>query len=459
MIKIGQNILLEITRDGLSAYITLCKNEDGSHIEEDLIKYMDEITLYIKYGLDKDLLMNILEEKIINKKTLIAEGQSPIDGKNGKIKYLFDMEKPLLPKLRKDGTVDYRELDAINRVKKDQILAELILPTDGSPGFKVNGEEIPCKKGKTPKFKYGKNIRLSSDGKSLLGDCDGLVEIKNGKVSVSDLLQIENVDSSIGHIKFDGNVIVDGDILNGFYVKATGSVEVKGAVEGGFIQSNENILIRQGIQGYNKLTIDADGNLGTKFIENSIVHTEGNIISEAIMHSNVYSHSCILVLGKRGLIVGGISKAACEIRARIIGSSMCTSTTLEVGVNPALKLEHDELKEKIKVARNNLYRIQESLSILEPLNKAKKLNQKQEKLYEKFTKAKLSLNIEINNFKKRAYDIKTEMDRNSKGKIKVSDIIYPGVKVVIGNAHMFIKDEMKRCTFYNENGVIKIGAY
>ena len=82
-------------------------------------------------------------------------------------------------------------------------------------------------------------------------------------------------------------------------LRAGGSVEVKGAVEGGLIESNGDVLIRQGIQGYNRLTINTTGNLSTKFIENSVVNAGSNITAEAIMHSNVSSKSNILVLGKK----------------------------------------------------------------------------------------------------------------------------------------------------------------
>ena len=47
------------------------------------------------------------------------------------------MEKPLLPKLNDDGTVDYRELDSINTVNKEDVLAEIIPPTDGEEGKKL----------------------------------------------------------------------------------------------------------------------------------------------------------------------------------------------------------------------------------------------------------------------------------------------------------------------------------
>lgn len=459
MIKIGQNIILEISKDGLSAYITLMEDQEENHMEQDLMESLKEVKAYILYGLNEKLLTSILEEKIINAKMLIGEGKAPINGKDGSIKYNFDMEKPLLPKINKDGTVDYRELDSITKAKKGDILAEIIPPKEGCLGIKVTGEEIPYKKGRTPKLRPGKNTSLSFDGNQLLADTTGLVECKNGKVTVSELLKVENVDSSIGNIKFDGNIIISKDVFNGYCIDNTGSVEVKGSVEGGFINSSGDVLIRQGIQGYNKMAMCTKGNLCTKFIENAIVKVKGNITSEAIMHSDVSSNSNIIVLGRKGLIVGGTCRATYEIRARVIGSTMATTTTLQVGVNPELKCKYDELELNLTTCKSNLKKIEQSLNVLETLKKCNKLDKNKKELYDNLIRAQLSLNIEIRNITKEIKGLKMKISQLNKGRIKVADTIYPGVKIIIGNDFMFIKDEIKNCTFYRKDGEIRVGPY
>ncbi len=461
MYNIGNDIILEISKDELYGYITLLKNESEDNVENqlDVIKILNEVKQYIKYGLNESLLRNLLDKKVIGEKLCIAEGKRPIPGKDGSIKYYFDLEKPLLPKLNSDGTVNYKELDSINTVNKGDVLAEIIPPVEGEEGIKVNGDAIPYVKGRVPKFKYGKNVMVSSDGIFLKSEINGLVEFKNGKISVSEVLSVENIDNSTGNINFDGNVIVNKDILNGFILKAGGSVEVKGALEGGLIESDGDILIRQGIQGYNRLTINTKGNLSTKFIENSVVNAGANITAEAIMHSDVSSKSNILVLGKKGLIVGGICKAKYEIRARIIGSTMATTTVLEVGVDPDIKQKYEELDEKVKTSKDNLEKINQSLKVLEVLKRSDRLDSRKEELYNELSKAQLKLNLEISKMDRELNEAKNQMNTLSSGKIKVADTIYPGVKIVIGNSFMYIRDEMKRCTFYEDGGDIRIGPY
>ncbi len=130
------------------------------------------------------------------------------------------------------------------------------------------------------------------------------------------------------------------------------------------------------MQGYNRETIKTrGGNITTKFVENAIIHADGNIVAEAIMHSQVSCRKNINLIGKRGLIVGGVCRAGLEISARTIGSSMATSTTLEVGVDPEALKKREQLESDIGVAEDNLDKITKSLILLENLKKANRLDQ------------------------------------------------------------------------------------
>lgn len=458
MYKIGKNILLETSRDKLLGFITIVTDEENQ-LQYNTQELISEISGIFKFGLDRELLSKYLKGKVTGEKLCIAKGIKPIDGKDGSISYTFELDRPLSPMLNNDGTVNYKELDSINNVKSGDILANIIPPSNGEDGKNVQGETIQHIKGRMPRFRPGKNVAISDDGMSLKANIDGLVELKNGKVSVSNVLNLESIDSSTGNIDFDGSVIINKDILNGFKLMSKGFVEVRGALEGGYVESTGDILVRQGIQGYNKLTVDTRGNLSTKFIENSIIKVESNITSEAIMHSDVSSGSNILVLGRKGLIVGGTIKAKNEIRARIIGSTMATSTTVEVGMDPNIKEKHDTLFKELEKTRENLRKIEQSLNVLEVMKRSSKLDSKKLELYNELVKAQLTLSIETNKLSNKFEDIKEEMENLSRGKVKVSDTIYPGVKIIIGKSFYHVRDEMKRCTFYEDGGEIRVGPY
>lgn len=458
---------LEITRDGMEAYITLI-NEDflnnrGLEVnidkDEKIMAIVKEIKDIIKVGLMEDQLISVLNNESYGEKVLIAEGIKAIDGKDGYVKYNFELDKKATPKVKDDGTVDYRELDIINNVKKGDVLAELIPAKDGKDGYRVTGEIIKYKPGKPPYIKYGKNIELLEDGKTLVSKIDGLVELKGNRLIVSELFEVKNVNNETGNIYFNGTVLVRENALNGFQIKADGDVEVRGVVEGAYIENKGDVIIRQGIQGYNRPTIQTKGNITTKFVENAIINAGGNIMAEAIMHSQIACKGNINLIGKRGLIVGGICRAGKEIKAKTIGSSMATSTILEVGTDPYALERKEKLKQELEIAEENLDKITKSLNLLENLKKANRLDGEKTQMYLRLLKTRNMLLEKLRDNKKEYEELDKIIANLSRGIVKVSETIYPGVKIIIGNSNYFVRDEMKRCTFYREEGEIKIGPY
>ena len=458
---------LEITRDGMEAYITLINgdflNNRGLEVnidkDEKIMAIVKEIKDIIKVGLMEDQLISVLNNESYGEKVLIAEGIKAIDGKDGYVKYNFELDKKATPKVKDDGTVDYRELDIINNVKKGDVLAELIPAKDGKDGYRVTGEIIKYKPGKPPYIKYGKNIELLEDGKTLVSKIDGLVELRGNRLIVSELFEVKNVNNETGNIYFNGTVLVRENALNGFQIKADGDVEVRGVVEGAYIENKGDVIIRQGIQGYNRPTIQTKGNITTKFVENAIINAGGNIMAEAIMHSQIDCKGKINLIGKRGLIVGGICRAGKEIKAKTIGSSMATSTILEVGTDPYALERKEKLKQELEIAEENLDKITKSLNLLENLKKANRLDGEKTQMYLRLLKTRNMLLEKLRDNKKEYEELDKNIANLSRGIVKVSETIYPGVKIIIGNSNYFVRDEMKRCTFYREEGEIKIGPY
>ena len=348
------NSQIEISRDGLKAYMTLLeKDKNNNNIE----KTIDEIKSIIKVGLNIEKVKKVLYDGITNERIQIAEGIPPIDGKDGYIKYNFDIKKKGTPKILEDGSVDYKELDIINNVAVGEILAEIIPPQEGKPGKKVTGETIPYKRGKEPKINYGKNVYLSKNNNALIAKKSGLVTFINNKLVVLDVYEVDNVDNSVGNINFDGTVIVKKNVLNGFKITAKGDVQVNGIIEGGYIENTGNVIVKRGIQGYNKLVVRSLGNITSKFIENAKIISEKDIYAEMILHSEVSCKGSVNLYGRRGLIVGGVVRSGKEICAKTVGSVMHTTTILEVGIDPEIKDRLENIKHEINVKENELKKL------------------------------------------------------------------------------------------------------
>ncbi len=77
------------------------------------------------------------EEKMA---VLLAEGTPPIDGVDTHVKYTFDPEKRA-GKILEDGSIDFRDRNAVVATKADQLLGEVVAATQEQPGRDIRGQE------------------------------------------------------------------------------------------------------------------------------------------------------------------------------------------------------------------------------------------------------------------------------------------------------------------------------
>ncbi|MBS4539873.1 DUF342 domain-containing protein [Clostridium sp. D2Q-11] len=453
-IIVDDEIIIDISKDNMKGYVEIIPgDEDGKKITyTEALNILEE---KIKFGIDNNMLKEIFKSKLYNKKYAIAYGKDPINGEDGYLDYKFDINTDLKPCILDNGRVDFRNLGLVNNISKGQILALINPPTQGEIGFNILGEEISAIEGKPASLKIGKNITINEE--EIFSDIDGQVRLTNGKLEVLNIYNIEgNVDSHTGNIDFNGTVVVNNCVNSGFKVEALGDVYVNGVVEDTSVKSIGNIYLARGIVGKNRATLESKGEIVSKYIENATVKAEGDITAQAILHSTAQSNSSINVQGKKGLIVGGECKAQFEVHANIIGSPMETYTLVEVGTNPELKENLVNIKSEIEGIEQDIIKISKSINILDKSYKHNNLSDKKIILFKKLLKTNKQLNEKKKNLIEEYENKEKELKILSTGTIKVDDIIYPGVKIVIGNHSMYIRKPIKNSKFTLVRGTIKV---
>ncbi|NMB98236.1 MAG: DUF342 domain-containing protein, partial [Clostridiaceae bacterium] len=346
-------ISVSISPDKMNAYINVSEPKFESESEENYTYTVDEILKVlnqngVKYGIDLTVLEQIINKKLYNQTIKIAEGDFPVDGIDGRIEIHFEHEVNYKPIILEDGRVDYRNLNLIQSVKKGEKLCTLIQPVPGVEGMNVLGSKVPPREGKLAKLPVGKNVVITEDGNFLVAGLDGHVSYVNGRISVYPTYEVPgDIDNSTGNIEFLGNIVIRGNVLAGFSVKAGGNIEVWGVVEGAVLEAEGDIVIRRGILGNNKAVIKSKGHIAARFIERSYVEAANDIMAEAIMHSTVKCGGSLILEGKNGLLVGGISVVGKELVAKVIGSQMASTTIIEVGVDYQLKEQQKKIKAEI----------------------------------------------------------------------------------------------------------------
>ena len=454
--------LVSIDKKGYLAKIRLYPPSDkGARLSTSELKNLIEQN-GVKYGIIEKNIEIALKARLYCMDILVAKAKLPVNGSDAEIVYSFNAEKTLKPTMSEDGSVDFHKLDMIESVKECQLLATLIPIDYGEPGKDVYGNMIRPKKVRNKRLRHGKNIHLSDDKLQMYSDVSGNVTLVNDMVFVTDTYTIEgDVGPSTGDIDYDGAVEVKGNVITGYTVKATGDITVNGAVEGAMLISEGKIVLKRGMQGMGKGVMQAKGDVISNFIESATVKSGGAIYTDAIMHSNISANGDVIVNGKRGLIAGGSVKTTTKIETKVAGSTMGTQTELEVGFDTTLGERYRNIEKHIDQMTDEKDSIVKNLKILQKRMQTKgKLEPEKMKLIKEGTERIKVIDQTIEEETEAYERIDEEMQRTSDGgKVRVENIAYPGVKIVISNISTFVHTETHRCTFIREGADIRVKSY
>ncbi|MFS8500198.1 MAG: FapA family protein [Caldicoprobacter sp.] len=458
-LPVDEEVLVHISQDGMLATMMLLPPDGGRLLEyKDVIQALTDKG--VVYGIDENAIRQALNSRRYGQEVIVARGKPPQNGEDAKLTYHFKPDKKSKPEIREDGTVDYHSLDNIENVTKGQVLVTLTPSTPGVDGKTVLGTSVPAKPGKPLVLPAGKNVVVSDDGLKLLAAIDGKVEMIGGRVHVYSVHEVKNnVDNSTGNINFVGSVIIHGNVLSGFEVRAGGSIEVRGVVEGATLIAEGDVILRKGLQGAKKGMIRAGGSVTARFIENGTVYAKGDVTAEAIMHSNVVSGQYVRLIGKRALIVGGRVHAALGITASTIGSPMATSTVLEVGISPEIRQEYEQLKEELQRLEKEQRKIEQALAVLSRMESSGRLPLDKVITKHKALRARDEYSLKIPTIKARLFELEEAFLKGAHGKIHVKKVVYPGVSITIGQSTFNVKDPINYVTFLRDEGEIRFVTY
>ncbi len=413
----------------------------------------------INFGVQTDALARFFAAPAYCTDILVARGKQPRHGTDAKIEYYFETDLHAKPTLKEDGSVDFFDLNTINHCKRGDVLARLYPADPGDYGNNIHGELIKPRDVRAYSLKYGRNIAVSEDGHTLISEVDGHVTLVGGKVFVSNVLEVENVDNSTGNIDYDGNVKVNGNVCTNFSVKAKGDIEVSGVVEGASLEAEGNIIIARGMNGMAKGVLKAGGNVIAKYIENSMVSAGGYVSTESILHSEVTAGTEIVVDGRRGFITGGRVCAISRIQVKNLGSPMGADTIVEVGVNP-------EVKQQIQDLQKQIMEDKKTVDMLHPvlLATAKKVAQgvkfrpDQMKYFQQMLQQEKQKQQEIKEAAKELERLQNALSESVGARVEVTGEVYSGTRICISDVSMVVKNGMKYCKFIKSEGDVKMVA-
>lgn len=455
---------VDVTKDEMKGSIVVSPpSMSGAEASEDSIKHALMTQGVVEACIDMKKITEFVDNPVYNVPFEVASAILPVDGHDAYISYNFETDpNKLKAKVSESGQINYKELNQIQNVIADQPLAQKIPAERGKGGKTLFGRYLEAKNGKDIQIQLGQNVHVDRDGVTIKADIDGEVMLVNGRVTVEPVKYLDAVNVKTGDIKFVGTVIIKGSVEEGYKVEAT-NIEVNGIVDKSRLEATGNVIVRQGVFGKGEGYIKAGKSLWAKFINDTTVEVEENVIvSDSIVNSNVTAMKNIVVKGKKAQIIGGHLLATEEICAKKIGSpGGGTETILEVGIDPRAKKRLDELQNLQAKATKEYENCDLDIQTLEQQKKLrKKLPQEKEE--------------KLNNLKQRCSQISSELEEMTEeiekiqahlrelkaiGKVKVENEVYSGVKIYIRDVLDEVKMDTKSVTFYYEKSFSKRGPY
>ncbi len=448
---------LSIEDDGMKAVARFyAPSETGSKIT--IHEFLTELSnRQIQYGICEEEIRDALDNEKYCTDIIVALGRPARHGTDAEIVYYFNTDLKAKPTENEDGSVDFFHLNTINHCSAGDILARLIPADPGDYGMSIQGARIKPRDVKNTTLRYGNNIDISEDKLVLTSKVDGHVDIVEGRVFVSNNLQVENVDNSTGNLDFEGSITVNGNVQSNFSVKARGNIVVNGLVEGAYLEAGGDIIIARGMTGMSKGELKAGGNIVAKFLENTKATATGYITTESILHSIVMAGSDITVNGKRGFITGGRVCATNQIQVKTLGSPMGTTTVLEVGADPVIK-------NKLQKAQKDVAELSKIVRSLDPIianylikrKQGIQLSHDQLAYLSNVIKLREQKVTELKNATSELDVLQEVVEQQTHAQVVVSGEVFPGVKIVIGDVSMAVQDNMKYCKFVKLHGDVKM---
>jgi len=435
------NVQITVSDDENAAYICMTKPDEGTeNTLESIIGLVKD--LGIVHGVSTEVLKNLLEKKAYGQVVKFAQATPATDGKDGWYEFLFDTKVDTRPKILKDGSVDYSEYGSVPSVVEGERIVVYHPATGSQDGINVYGGSILAKKGKDLAKLKGKGFTIDQTGTVYTAKYDGKVTYIAERLVVDKELVVEgDVSYTTGDIEFQNDIHIRGNVFSGVSVTSQkGSIIVDGYVEQAALSAKNDVVLKNGMQGNGKGSIEAGGNVKGKFFEQSCITCKGDVQANAIMNTRIEAGQDIIVSGKYGVIVGGSVSAMRCISANIIGNMSEVRTEIKAGVDGDLfallaqcKQNKEESEKSLKTVVDALEKVQQAL--------AKADNPELSKRRIQLMRSKIECDTRVNELAKREQEILDQMGKANAARITINKVVNPGTAITINGVKVLVTEE------------------
>jgi uncharacterized protein len=354
---VSLGFVLAISADALTATLQIPPEAPVSLTVELLKDWLAKQGVVHGLRADADLQRLLQAEENHGREGILAVGTPAQPGEDGRILFHFDLEASKVGTVRLDGAMDFKDKGEIPQVAAGDLLAEKISPVQGIPGKNVLGEPIPPEPVQDVLLLAGENVRSSADGLQVFAKTGGRpARSRDGRIVVYPELRIDgDVGLETGHIQFNGHIIVQGIIQEGYRVKGGHLTALE--IEKATVEIEGDIQVKGGIIGSK---VDCQGKVIARYVEASGIRAGGDvIIRDEVLHGALDCHGLLRITSSTGKILSSDIWAREGIEAAFIGSAASRPCNLVIGVDTQaaetirrLELEIKEKKQDLEKRRS-----------------------------------------------------------------------------------------------------------
>jgi uncharacterized protein len=258
-------------------------------------------------------------------------------------------------------------------------------------------------------------------------------------------------------------VLINGNVPDGFEVKAEGDIIVAKIVESARLEAGRDVVVKGGVQGKGKGCISAGRDIKVGYAQNARLEAQGNIyIGNSAINSYIFTSKNLVMLERHGSIIGGEVFAQRGIDVRVLGSENGVKTFIEAGTNYLVIRRISELDAAIEFCERNILKIDDCLKtfygrmksgqpmtdatkqvIAKTLEKKKDLEQRRAVMFAKRT------------------DLFAQSRERDACFVKVKQICFPDVTIKIKEYKTVVSKTRENVRFFEDRKTeaIAVGAY
>lgn len=432
--RLAARIAVTIAENRMSAVLTVEAPRKGAAPPQadDVMEALENAGVIA--GVDTGAVEQIARDCPYHQEIIVARGREPVFGSSHRIRYHFNTERGR-PWLEMEfGRINLRELSFIANCHDGDLLAELLPPVEPVDGVTVTGEVIPAHRDAlTVRLRGGENTRLEPDGTRLYATADGNVRLRDGVVIVEPIVVVPAVNYETGNIRFDGTVVVEGSVADGFVVEAGGDLEVRKGVGRATLRAGGSVLLKTGMTGADEGTIECGGDVLARYLESCTVTSKGNVlVEEAIMNSRVTAWNHCVLSGNRAEFIGGELIAGGSLWCRKLGNFNEVPTRVSLGVDPNRMLAYRSARANLERSRTELDRTEQQLDQCEKAIRDGHGGEKVLHARDQLTVKAERIAAEMGNLNQTVRKLRDQLEASRRSILVAEEEIFHGVTVAFG---------------------------